>query len=145
MDFYEKILDWPAIIQGLLGSFLFWFIIYIGQKITRYFSKKISKDKETATYFAKAYYAARVDDPIRIQLFTSVVYGAIHYFLKASLVMVITMWIGEALPIFQHVGYLITVYFLFRSLSYLPHLSIFGSKEDAQKNLILEMNKKKSI
>ncbi|RCW95831.1 hypothetical protein [Marinomonas foliarum] len=125
MELVEEILKWPVIIQGALGSFLFWFILWAGQKSVNFASTKVSEEKETAIYFAKTFAESEIGSDIQDRSFQNSMYGALHYFVKSILVIVMSMLLGYLLPVFKLVGFLIAAYFLFRSLSYVPHFDSF--------------------
>jgi hypothetical protein len=43
----KEILEWPIILQGALGSFLFWMLLSGGQKLTSFLVEKFSKYSKT--------------------------------------------------------------------------------------------------
>ena len=58
MEIINAITEWPVIIQGALGSALFWLIIETGQRTTRKFSAKLGEDHRTANWFSLAAHEA---------------------------------------------------------------------------------------
>lgn len=130
-DLIKTITDWPVIVQGALGSALFWLVLELGQRITRHLIERFSSDKETATSFAIFAHEAP-NDSIRSKAYFTCLYGAAHYSLKAALVVVVAQLLSEVLPIFSLAGFLVAGYFLFRALSFVPHTNSLGSKEERQ-------------
>ena len=134
MEIIGKILEWPIIVQGALGSGLFWLVLFAGQKITNKISEKWNSDKKTANYFAKSFSATK-HEAVRHLAFQSSMYGVLHYFTKSILIVVLSFIFGEFIPLFQTLGLIISLYFLFRTLSYVPHFDSFPSKEELRKEL----------
>jgi hypothetical protein len=124
MDIVKTVTDWPVIVQGALGSGLFWAILEIGQRIVRKFANRISSDKKTANWFALAAYEASGD--VAAQARFICLYGAMHYVLKGLVVTVLSWAVSPLIDIFATVGYLIAAYFFFRALAFVPHTSSFG-------------------
>jgi len=137
MDIFDQIMKWPVIVQGALGSGLFWLILLIGQKAMVHISSKVGTDRNVATYFSLMACAAPTEE-LRARGYLTSLYGGFHYFLKGLIVIVIViaLLISPINYIVAIVGYLISLYFLFRSLSYVQHFASFGSKEDALKKLL---------
>ena len=51
MEIIKTITDWPVIVQGALGSALFWLVFEIGQRGTRALVKRLGQDKKTTADF----------------------------------------------------------------------------------------------
>lgn len=134
MEVIDKILEWPAIIQGIIGSFLFWAIFAIGQKLIESTTKKIKNDKILGSFWGRSardeFYDKRYE--FSNYSFFICIYGSIHYFLKFVIVIFISEIIKDFIPIFAYVGYLIGFYFIFRAMSYVTHFETF-EKEDKKK------------
>ena len=130
MDIFEEILKWPIIVQGALGSALFWLVLLLGQKSTNFLASKVSSDKQVATFFCHLAKSAPNQDQ-KVRGFFYCLYGAFHYFLKAFIVIVLALLISPYNHVASIAGYLISLYFLFRSLSYVQHFSSLGSNEDS--------------
>ena len=134
MDIINEILEWPIIIQGALGSFLFWLFFVLGQKITNISKKKFKEDKELGSFWGKS---ARDDFydgnyPFSTYSFFICIYGAMHYFLKFALIIFISFLIESFIPVFSYVGYIIATYFIFRALSYVTHFSVFDKQDEKE-------------
>lgn len=124
MDIVKTVTDWPVIIQGALGSALFWAILEFGQRGLRRLTSKLSLDNETANWFALA--SLEASPPLREKARYMCLYAALHYLLKAGVVLILSLVVSPVIDVFATVGYLIAVYWLFRALAYVPHIETFG-------------------
>lgn len=131
MDIIKTIADWPVIVQGALGSALFWAILELGQRAMKAISARLSLDKTTANWFALAAHEApaRVADEARFFC----LYGALHYTVKALIVVVLSWAVSPLLEAFASAGYVIAAYFLFRALTYVPHTDSLGPIPERKK------------
>jgi hypothetical protein len=125
MDIVKTVTDWPVIVQGALGSALFWAILEIGQRIARRIAARLGSDRETANWFALAGHEASGEPGAKARFFC--IYGAMHYFLKGLIVFVLSWAVSPLLDVFASVGYLIAAYFFFRALAFVPHTNTLGS------------------
>ena len=134
MEIISEILKWPIIIQGALGSFLFWLFFTVGQKTFSYLNKKLRDEKQLGGYFGReardSYHEG--DYNRSTYNFLTCIYAAIHYFLKFVLSVFIGFLMAGIIPVFGYVGYFFALYFLFRALSYVTHFRKF-EKEDEKK------------
>ena len=135
MDIFQQILEWPVIIQGALGSALFWVILFFGQKSTIFLSSKISEDKDVATYFCLTAKSAPSHEQ-KTRGFLCCIYGAIHYLIKALIIIVVSLFVLPINNVVPMVGFPISLYFLFRSLSYVQHFTSLGSHQESLNQLI---------
>lgn len=127
MNLISAITDWPVILQGVVGSAFFWLILEVGQRLVRKIGSKVGEDKETANLYALAAYEASSPALVAEARFVCL-YGAMHYALKALLVAAMSAFFAPFLDIFAAAGYLFSVYFLFRALSYVPRVRSMGNK-----------------
>jgi len=134
MDIFNTILKWPVIIQGALGSGLFWLLLLAGQVFVDKLSAKLNKDKQTGRDVALLA-RAESNRKMAAEAFFSCLYGSLHYFIKAMIVIVLALLISPINHVISIVGYLISVYFLFRALSWVPHFDTFGTMEEAKEKL----------
>ena len=132
MELINEILKWPVIIQGALGSFLFWLIFTLTQKASSSLISKLKGEKEVGKFFAKSAHDAfyeKLYDASNYAFFVSI-YAALHYFLKFVLALFIALLVSNLIPVFGYIGYLFGAYFLFRSMSYVPHFATFELKNN---------------
>ena len=143
MELINEILKWPMIVQGALGSLLFWVVFKIGELSIKTITSKLSKDHELGNFFALTWRATEYKD-VNASAFSCAIYGALHYFIKGFLIYILALIVAPLNQVFNTVGLLISAYFLFRSISYIPHTSKFGSQKEAEKKLDKCIKKKKS-
>lgn len=124
-------MEWPVIVQGALGSALFYVVLEVGQRAVGKITAKVGKEKNVAMWFSLAAYVSK-DKQSQVGLRIISMYGALHYVVKALLMMAMAYVASLVLDVFAVVGYVAGIYFLFRSLSYVPHFSRFGNKEKAK-------------
>lgn len=151
-EILNRILDWPVLIQAVLGSFLFWAIFKLGEVSINYISSKLRAENELGSAFGKLARKSYLKDnsPEKSNFnFFICIYAALHYFLKFVIVIFISSIINDFLPIFGYVGYIIGFYFIFRSISYVTHFDNFHTPEEKaankqlMKNARLEKSRKK--
>jgi hypothetical protein len=130
MDIIKTITDWPVIVQGALGSALFWVILELGQRLANQVNSRLSKDQLAANIFALVAHEAKGDSAQKARFMC--IYAAIHYFAKAAIVTMLSIALGQVFGIFATVGYLIAVFFLFRALAFVPHTANWGSPEQRE-------------
>jgi hypothetical protein len=132
MEFINKILEWPVIIQGILGSFLFWMIFTIGQWIGKLSINKIKQDNELGGFWGRTARDDFYKGNFNLSNFSFFIclYGSIHYFLKFVLVVFISYIISDFVPVFAFVGHILGFYFIFRAISYVTHFSTFDREDE---------------
>jgi hypothetical protein len=124
MDILKTVTDWPVIVQGALGSALFWAVLEIGQRLAKKAAARVTNDRWAANSFALTALEGKGEfgDFCRFMC----LYAALHYVVKAAIVAVLSLAIGSVADVFASAGYLIAVYFLFRALAFVPHTTSWG-------------------
>lgn len=143
MDIIKTVTDWPVIVQGALGSALFWAVLEVGQRIAKKTASRVTSDRWAANTFALVALEAEGEFATFSRFLC--VYATLHYLAKAAVVTVLSFAISPAVDVFASVGYLIAIYFLFRALAFVPHTTSWGSLEDRKerfKQLVAETGKK---
>ncbi|MDT7518141.1 hypothetical protein RAE19_05235 [Rhodoferax sp. TBRC 17660] len=145
MDIIKTITDWPVIVQGALGSALFWVILETGQRLLKQATSRFSSDQMAANYFALAAHEAegKFGEKARFMC----LYAALHYCSKAAIVIVLSLVLGQVFGIFATVGYLLAVFFLFRALAFVPHTASWGTtvqRESKFKDVVTAIRSDKS-
>lgn len=128
------ITNWPIILQGVLGSALFWVVLELGQRGTRRMMGRFGKDKQTANWFAAAAHSLPAGEALEQARFVCL-YGATHYAAKGFIVAILSVALAGFVQVIAIVGFLISGYFFFRALSFVPHSSKFP---DSVRNRFLE-------
>ena len=131
MDLVNQILKWPVIIQGALGSFLFWLIFNLGQKGSMFLLSKLKSENELGKSFARLARESFHNKiyPVSNYAFFVSIYAAMHYLLEFVIASFIALLVSNFIPVFAYIGYALAFYFLFRALSYVPHFATFESEE----------------
>ena len=142
MEILNSINSLPVIVQGALGSGLFWLTLKIGHGCLSFVSEKISKlqkRKQTALYIALG---AALDDSqeTREFLFQGMVHGALHYFVVAVVFIILALLFQNFLPVFSTVGYLGALFFAFRSLCFVPNFDKIKNAQEKYDALLKEQD-----
>jgi len=142
MDIINEILKWPVIIQGALGSFLFWGIFTISQKLILSTTKKIKHERELGGFFGKNARDSHAEGNHNASnySFFICIYGALHYFIKFTLSAFIGFVASDFIPVFGYVGYIMALYFGFRAISYVTHFDTFEKQDRKEKERLTQMN-----
>jgi hypothetical protein len=128
MDIIKTITDWPVILQGAIGSALFWAVLEGGQRLANKVASRISHDRKTANNIALA--ALESTGSLLDWSRFMCIYAAFHYLLKASIVATLSVAMSTVIDVFSSVGYLIATYLLFRALAFVPHTMSWGTLEE---------------
>lgn len=144
MDIIKIITDWPVIVQGALGSALFWAVLEIGQRVAKSATTRFTEDKFAARAFALTALEAKNEFGEFARFMC--MYAALNYFAKAAIVAVLSLALGSVLDVFASVGFLISVYFLFRALAFVPHTTSWGPPDMRKQKFhqLLELVKSKA-
>jgi hypothetical protein len=111
----DQILQWPIIVQGALGSALFWIILKIGDFAFRKSGSKIrgySKQHQLGVLRTEwVRYKALADGDANHLVV--LLYSAMHDIVKALLSLCLAFVFQSIFPVFGYVGYAMAIYFLF--------------------------------
>jgi hypothetical protein len=126
MEFIDQILSWNVIIQGTLGSALFWLISVILKilfgflsNIFSKFSSNIKLESKTAEWVHLNYQVSDQCSDSGIYL-TWCIYHGLSHITQAFIWLVMGSFLGEYIPTFSFVGYLGALYYLYRATNVLP-------------------------
>ncbi|MDN2663630.1 hypothetical protein OW492_09585 [Psychromonas sp. 14N.309.X.WAT.B.A12] len=130
MELVNQILSWPTIVQGVIGSAIFWFILFFGQKLTKHTESIWGKHKhEIATRDQLITQAINSKNLVTLSSTLSLgTYMGVHYIVKAFIFITLGLSLQSLLPIFSVIGYLGGVIYLFLALRSCPHLSVYDKK-----------------
>ena len=115
--------EWPVLLQGAIGSGIFWLVLVAGQKISISISKKYSESsKKRRKNFLleqrlKYYYKTTNDNIARGIVFSALTYRALRNFFKAIIWLTLGMLCKEFLSSLAIIGYVGTLYYLFAALN----------------------------
>lgn len=134
--------DWPVLVQGAIGSALFWLVLLIGQRITRYLSGRAqahSKDKQKARLLNEIirFDALRTGmDIVEGARFASVLwYRASRHLISGLIWMTLGLLLGSVFEVFGLVGFIGCLYYLFGALDIVKPLSYDGDLDQKLEEL----------
>ncbi|MCU8562355.1 hypothetical protein M2G36_21620 [Vibrio vulnificus] len=134
MNVIETVTAWPVIVQGALGSALFALVSYTGQAVVRIASSKWASYSQYNNSILASQKASLIDahlknDDIHVgSILSELVFCSLHYIMKAVLFVALGAVVESLLPVFGFVGYLIGFIYLFKAMSYSPHLGFLNKK-----------------
>lgn len=121
MEIINTMLQWPVIIQGALGSFLFWISFEVIKKSVNYinrFFEKFNKDlkKERLTYeFLQREF--NISSGTKISNIMLCLYAASHHIIKGIIFIILGLVLSNIIPFFEDIGYFIALFYFFRALN----------------------------
>lgn len=130
-EYIDAVLEWPLIVQGALGSGLFWLILIIGQYFTGRLSQLLSTySKEyrlrlLRSQWAKYYGYKALQDGDRAlssSMQVSLLYIAFRDFIRGMIWVVLGMLFSSVFPILGVVGFIGGLYYLFKTLSHVRRI-----------------------
>ena len=121
MNYINEILEWPIIVQGALGSAIFWLILILGQKITLFISNRLSnyskshyeKDLKIERFKYLIMACSETERPTYI---ISLIYIAMIRMLRGLIWLTLGLVTQSFIPVFGVIGYIGALYNLFLSL-----------------------------
>jgi hypothetical protein len=122
-EFVAAITAWPVLIQGAIGSAIFWLVLLLGQKLAVRASAKYSESsKKRRKDFLmeqrlKYYYKTTTDNVARGVVFSALTYRAFRNFLRASIWMTLGLLGGSFISTLGVIGFLGAIYYLFAALN----------------------------
>jgi hypothetical protein len=134
MKLINEILQWPAIIQGALGSGLFMLTLFAFQKIlsvfTKYFKKSnISIQLKLKRILFFKLYAENIKDIHEANVCASILtYKGLEYLAKGIFYVVLGQLFYSFLPIFGYCGYIIGLFYISISVYCLHEKDIKNAK-----------------
>ena len=146
----KTITEWPVIIQGALGSALFAFISYIGNKMIKHlyfiWNKYSKENAEILDSHKQGLIEAHLErDFVELNnVMTVMIFCSLHYLMKATLFVSLGYMAESFIPIFGVVGYFIGFTFLFKAMTYSPHLKFLGKSDDELQDIKINLAKKHS-
>lgn len=131
MKLVEVLTNWHPIVQGALGSGFFWLVLEVGQRLGRNATERLERDRDPEARPASG--GERPPD-FRDSGHSSYVsvYSGTHYIAKGLIVLTISLGLKELIPIFSLVGFLVSIYFFFRAVSYVPRKKGHGKRHKDQ-------------
>lgn len=147
-ELLTAIQDWPALVQGVLGSAIFSLIVLVGQKVAGYVSKKIrehSKERQKIYLFNEIIRYRAVRDGHEFETWAP--YASVLWFRASRHVISGLIWltlglIFEAISaIFGLIGFLGCLYYLFAAASIVKPIEFKGDIDTKIAELETELGK----
>ena len=119
-ELIQKILEWPIILQGALGSGLFWLILVAGQKFTAFITVKVSKSsrKRRLRALREEGLKCRItlpDNDERATMVALLVYRALRHISFGLIWLALGLAFQAFIPTFGLIGYLGALFYLFNA------------------------------
>ncbi|PWQ92431.1 hypothetical protein [Leucothrix pacifica] len=130
-EFIEAVKAWPVIIQGALGSALFWLFSAVGQWLTD------KANKSTSSFLKKTRKSSLINERMRLKalkaqgrdqvLYASVlIYRMSRPLLIGLIWMVLGLTFNSIIGVFSIIGYLGSLYYLFIALGIVKAINYEG-------------------
>lgn len=143
MEVLDRILDLPVIVQGALGSFLFWLAYVVSQKLINLiakivgsYSKRIQRENILFEKMHLLQDVFPVSDPKGTLAHVLGIQAALYKLIKGMIFICFGLVSEKLIGSLSIIAYLIAVYYLFRSLK-----AGFVSFEPSEKS-VEEKNKR---
>ncbi|WP_141721052.1 hypothetical protein [Desulfoplanes formicivorans] len=125
-ELINTILEWPLIIQGALGSGLFWLVLVIGQRISALSGKVISqrsteneinylRDLRDKYVGLKAHHENNVQ--VANYIATGIIYKSLRSLFKGLIWLALGLSFGSIIPVLGVVGFVGCLYHMFKGLA----------------------------
>ncbi len=145
-EFIEAVKAWPVIIQGALGSALFWLILLAGQWLTE------KANKSSSAFLVKTKKSSLINERVRLgalkaqgkdkALFTTMLlYRMSRPLLMGLIWMVLGLAFDSILGVFSIIGYLGSLYYLFLALGIVKAIKFEGDIDSRLKELKVAIEK----
>ena len=137
--------DWPIIVQGAMGSGLFWLVLLIGQSLVTALSKKYSlhsvKSRKSWLISARAKYIAATTKNNQDRNFyvTLINYRASRHFYKAFMWLVLGLITNTLVYPFGIIGYVGSLYYLFKAYDVVSPVHVHEDAEEELKKINKEL------
>lgn len=122
---FQEILDLPIIVQGALGSFLFWVVFTVVKKASEYLWEAIGNFnkswKEEALEFEQLQSQYMIGSgEAKINFILIAIYGAFNRVLQGLIYLCLGLVVNSLVFPFGIIGYIFAIIFLVRALQAIP-------------------------
>jgi hypothetical protein len=141
----KEILEWPIILQGALGSFLFWMLLSGGQKLTSFLVEKFSKYSKTKKLRILQEELLKLkiatgDSINRPSYLAALIYRALRHVVLGLIWLTLGFASEAVIPTFEIVGFLGALFYFFNALSVFRTVSASDDSEKRIKELEAEIS-----
>ena len=119
MNVVQILTNWHPIIQGALGSGFFWVVMELGESLSRKVTAFLEGGKRRRKGAATPKESPPQTQDYAQSDFVSL-YSGVNYVAKGLIAMTISLGVKGIIPIFALIGFVVSIYFFFRALSYVP-------------------------
>ena len=119
MNVVQILTNWHPIIQGALGSGFFWVVMELGENLSRKVTALLEGERKSRRT-AKAQEENQTESRSYAQSDFVSVFSGLNYMAKGLIALTISLGMKGVIPVFALIGFLVSVYFFFRALSYVP-------------------------
>lgn len=141
----KAVTDWPVLIQGMIGSALFWLVLVVGQRVVSVATAKYSsKSKARHRSFLmeqrlKYAYKLAKDNETRAAIFSGLLYRASRNALRGCVWIALGLAASTILPVFGVVGFVGALFYFFEALNTVTAVPEMANAEDKVKQLTEEI------
>lgn len=139
-EIVQEILKWPIIVQGALGSGLFWLILFLGQKAALLVSNRLSKysvKKRISSLRIEAvkYRITLTDQPHRASFFGLLLYRAVGRVSIGLVWLTLGLTFESIVPTFGLIGFIGALYHFFNAWQLFKPIDTDVDKEEKIREL----------
>ena len=140
MDEWIKVFSsWPIIVQGALGSALFWLILALGQRAVSFVSdrytgfSRIAKVSKLTDLQAKYLIALTKEHALTGAYVSVLIYRSLRHFFRAFLWLTVGLLLQSLAPIIGVIAYVGSLYYFFGAVDVVRPVDTAGAKEKLEK------------
>ena len=148
--FVTVINDWPVIVQGALGSALFAFALWFGQKLYTWFNNKLSKfsrnNRKSSLITEMVKINLKLTTGKERHIFAPILlYRMSRPFIKAIIWLVLGLITGNLFEALSVVGYIGSIYYLLKALDVVSAYSFEGDLKERINEINKQLKELKDI
>jgi len=138
--------DWPVLLQGAIGSGIFWLVLYLGPKIVEYFSLKISerslKSRQQKLKYENIKYSMMIEEDIPTMgaYVGTLSHIAIRYIVKGLICLSLGLVTMSVIKVFGVVGFLGALYYFFKAADAVSPVDKSLDAEERQEEITSELS-----
>lgn len=149
-EVFEVVNSWPVLIQGALGSGLFWLVLKISQKLVSYLGSSLGR------IFRNIRKTELINERIRLRAAVAesgekskysyiLMYRASRPFLKAIMWLVLGLMLGQTMQVLSIVGYIGSLFYLFKAFEIVKAIHAPENPEQRLKELAEQLQGLKDV
>jgi small-conductance mechanosensitive channel len=149
-DLIEAVKAWPVIVQGALGSGLFWLILFIGQKFATSVAGKYSNASKKARLSwlvseqAKCFANMAKSHEESARFATIILYRASRHVIRAVMWIALGLISSSIISALETIGFIGALYYLFKAYEIVAPIDDEQYNEERLKQLTEERERLKA-